>query len=134
MADLTVSVDPNKKTILLVEDEPAIMEVTATMLRYMGYKVLRAFTPSLAICLAKKYADEIHLLMTDVHMPEMSGRDLAGKILLFLPGMKILFMSGDVSDFLSPNKGFCNGVYVIQKPFCFNDLADILEKVWHRPA
>src|SRR5665811_789896 len=70
-----------QETILLVEDNPAILEMAAMMLEGMGYTVLEANSPDQAIRLAKEHAGEIRLLMTDVIMPEMNGRDLATKLL-----------------------------------------------------
>ena len=68
------------ETILLVEDEPSILELTTRILTRQGYAVLAANTPGEAIRLASEHASAIHLLMTDVVMPEMNGRDLANKL------------------------------------------------------
>ena len=77
------------ETVLLVEDEPAILEMTRTMLERLGYTVLAAATPGEAIRLAGEHAGEIHLLMTDVVMPEMNGRDLAERLQSALPGTEM---------------------------------------------
>ena len=73
------------ETILLVEDEPGILKMTTTILEMQGYTVLAASTAGEAIRLAQEHSGEIHLLMTDVVMPEMNGRDLAKNLLSFYP-------------------------------------------------
>ncbi|MCK7469487.1 MAG: response regulator [Desulfomicrobium escambiense] len=75
--------------MLLVEDEPAILNVGQAMLERLGYTVLAAGTPGEALRLAEDHAGEIHLLMTDVVMPEMNGRDLARESADPLPGTQV---------------------------------------------
>ena len=110
------------ETILLVEDEPAILEMTTTMLEMKGYKVLAAGTPGEAIRLAREHAGEIHLLMTDVVMPEMNGRDLAKNLLSLYPQLKRLFMSGYTANVIAHHGVLDEGVYFIQKPFSISEL------------
>ncbi|MCA1786933.1 MAG: response regulator, partial [Desulfobacteraceae bacterium] len=88
--------------------------------------VLAASSPVEAIDLAKTHADKIHLLMSDVVMPEMNGRDLAGQILSFYPGIRLLFMSGYTSNVIAHQGVLDDGVAFIQKPF---SMADMTEKV-----
>ncbi len=76
-----------------MEDERVILNMTTAMLKQQGYTVLAAGTPGEAIRLAEAHPDEIHLLITDVVMPEMNGRDLAKNILALYPNIKRLFMS-----------------------------------------
>ena len=111
------------ETILLVEDEPAILKLTTTMLEQQGYTVLAAGTPGEAIRLAEEHAGEIHLLMTDVVMPEMNGRDLAKNLLSLYPNLKRLFMSGYTADVIAHHGVLDEGVHFIQKPFSMKDLA-----------
>jgi PAS domain S-box-containing protein len=111
------------ETVLLVEDEPTILKMTTTMLKLLGYTVLAAATPGDAIRLAGTHTGEIHLLLTDVIMPEMNGRDLAEKMLLLHPRLKCLFMSGYTSDVISRHGTLDEGVHFIQKPFVKKDLA-----------
>ncbi len=111
------------ETVLLVEDEPTILKMTAMMLERQGYTVLRAGTPGEAIRMAKQYAGNIHLLMTDVVMPEMNGRDLAGNILSLYPGIKCLFISGYTANVIAHHGVLDKGVNFIQKPFSKQDLA-----------
>ncbi|MCC6490994.1 MAG: PAS domain S-box protein, partial [Candidatus Hydrogenedentes bacterium] len=83
-----------RETVLVVEDEPSLLALTSTMLERLGYPVLKASTPGEAIRIAKEHAGEVHLLITDVVMPEMNGRDLARVLLSLYPSLKRLFMSG----------------------------------------
>ncbi len=112
-----------RETILLVEDEPAILTMTKTMLEHQGYAVLAANTPGAAIRLAREHAGEIHLLVTDVVMPEMNGRDLAQHLLSEYPHLRRLFMSGYTADVIAPHGVLDDGVHFIQKPFTRKDLA-----------
>lgn len=111
------------ETILLVEDEPMILEMTTLMLEAQGYTVLPAAIPGEAIRLAREHAGEIHLLMTDVVMPEMNGRDLAKNLLSLYPGLKRLFMSGYTADVIAHHGVLDEGINFIQKPFTMQDLA-----------
>jgi PAS domain S-box-containing protein len=111
------------ETILLVEDESAILSMTIRMLEREGYTVVGAGTPGEAIRLAKEHAGTIHLLMTDVVMPEMNGRDLAKNILSLYPGVKCLFMSGYTANVIAHHGVLDEGVNFIQKPFSRRDLA-----------
>jgi CheY-like chemotaxis protein len=113
-----------RETILLAEDEPVILEMTANMLEHFGYTVLTAGTPQEAIHKAKEHQGSIHLLMTDVVMPEMNGRDLAQNILNLYPDIRCLFMSGYTADIIAHQGVLNEGVYFIQKPFSMSKLAD----------
>jgi len=111
------------ETILVVEDEPAILSLTKTMLERLGYQVLAASTPVEAIRMAAEYSGQIHLLMTDVVMPEMNGRDLASKLSSTFPHLKKLYMSGYTANVIAHHGVLDEGVLFIQKPFSKNDLA-----------
>lgn len=111
------------ETILLVEDEPTILKMTTTMLERMGYTVLPANTPGQAINLAREYKGDIHLLMTDVVMPGMNGRDLADNLLSVYPNIKRLFMSGYTANVIAHHGILDEGVQFIQKPFSKKNLA-----------
>jgi PAS domain S-box-containing protein len=105
------------ETILLVEDEPTIMNMMTTMLQHLGYTVLVAGSPSEAFHQAYEHPGEIHLLLTDVIMPEMNGRILAEKLQAKRPELKCLFMSGYTADIISKHGVLDAGVSFIQKPF-----------------
>ena len=93
------------------------------MLEREGYTVVAAGTPGEAIELAHIHSGEIHLLMTDVVMPEMNGRDLARNILSHYPNLKRLFMSGYTANVIAHHGVLDEGVNFIQKPFSKGDLA-----------
>ena len=125
-ASLAKVVEPSvggHENILLVEDEPTILKMTSTMLQRLGYTILAADTPRAALLLAGEHTSEIHLLLTDVVMPEMNGRDLAKSLLPINPQLKCLFMSGYTSDIIAQQGILDEGVQFIQKPFSINDLA-----------
>jgi CheY-like chemotaxis protein len=111
------------ETILLVEDEPAILEMTAEMLQLHGYVVLAALTPGEAIRMAREHAGEIHLLMTDVVLPEMNGRDLARNLLSIYPHLKRLFTSGYSANVIAHRGVLDDGVHFLEKPFSMKGLA-----------
>ena len=117
------------ETILLVEDEPAILNMTRIMLERKGYFILSAATPTKAIDMANAHADKIHLLMTDVVMPEMNGRNLSGKITDLYPDIRLLFMSGYTANVIAHQGVLDDGVAFIQKPFSMADLAEKVREV-----
>jgi CheY-like chemotaxis protein len=111
------------ETVLVVEDEPALLTMATVMLEELGYRVLAAGKPGEAVGLATKHAREIHLLITDVVMPEMNGPDLAKRLQSLYPSLKILFMSGYTADVIAHRGVLDKGVNFIQKPFSVKDLA-----------
>jgi len=117
------------ETILLVEDDLPILELAQKILDGLGYTVLIANTPNKAMGLAEEHAGKIHLLVTDVVMPELNGRDLAERLKSLYPGLKCLFMSGYTADAIAHHGVLDEGVNFIQKPFARKDLAKIVRKV-----
>jgi PAS domain S-box-containing protein len=111
------------ETVLIVEDEPAILAISRRVLERLGYTVLTAGTPAEAIRLAGAHTSEIQLVMTDVVMPEMNGWDLARRLLSLHPKLKCLFMSGYTADIIAHDGVLDDGVHFIQKPFSMGDLA-----------
>ncbi|MDD2463331.1 MAG: transporter substrate-binding domain-containing protein [Desulfobulbus sp.] len=114
--------EPGTETILLVEDETMILDIGKIMLESLGYRVLAALTPGEALGLAREHVGEIHLLMTDVIMPEMNGRDLARQLLSLYPNLKRLFMSGYTADVIAHHGVLDEGVHFLQKPFTLDSL------------
>jgi PAS domain S-box-containing protein len=110
------------KTILLVEDELSILKLTKRMLESFGYIVLIASTPSEAIHLADIYSGEIHLLLSDVVLPEMNGLDLAKIILTYYSDLECLFMSGYSASVITQRELSTLDIHFIQKPFIKQDL------------
>jgi PAS domain S-box-containing protein len=112
-----------QETILMVEDEPAIRVMCRAMIEKLGYRVIAASTPGEAIRLAEEHAGQIHLLMTDVIMPEMNGRELARRLLSLYPDLKCLFMSGYTANVIAHHGVLDEGVLFLQKPFTLKDLS-----------
>jgi CheY-like chemotaxis protein len=111
------------ETVLLVEDDPVILGVGRTMLEKLGYTVLAAGTPGEAVSQAKSHAAELQLLITDVVMPEMNGRDLAELLKATKPGLKCLFSSGYTANVIAHSGVLDEGVHFLQKPFSLKTLA-----------
>ncbi len=110
--------------VLVAEDDDSILNMTARMLERLGYSVLKAGMPGEALRLVKEHPGEIHLLITDVIMPEMNGQDLAERCRAARPGMKCLFMSGYTASIIA-HRGVIDkdGLSFIQKPFSMRELA-----------
>ncbi len=120
------------ETILLVEDESRILEMTKEILEKLGYNVLIANSPHQSLELIDQYAKAIDLLLTDVVLPEMNGKELAHHIQKKHPDMHVLFMSGYTANVIVHNGVLDEGINFIQKPFSIGDLTskirDILDK------
>ncbi|MCP4722477.1 MAG: PAS domain S-box protein [Desulfobacteraceae bacterium] len=127
---LKTIVETGSETILLVEDEKAILRVTSMMLERLGYNVVPASSPMEAIQIVEgSKLSNIDLLMTDVIMPEMNGRDLSERILRAYPNLKCLFMSGYTANVIANHGVLDKNVDFINKPFSKQDLAKKLRKV-----
>jgi len=111
------------ETILLVEDELALLGLGKTILERLGYTVLAASTPKEAIRLVSGHSTAIHLLLTDVIMPEMTGVDLAKRLLPVIPGLNCLFMSGYTANVIAHHGVLDDRVNFIPKPFSAQELA-----------
>lgn len=129
----TVAVENNviggKETILLVEDEIAILNLGKEILEKLGYVVLSANMPSKAISLAEEHHKQINLLITDVVMPEMTGRELSERLTSKYPNIKTIYMSGYTADIIAFRGVLEEGMNFIEKPFTFKDLALKIRKV-----
>ncbi|MHB8121599.1 MAG: ATP-binding protein [Desulfuromonadaceae bacterium] len=128
-ASTVMSIPGGQEAILLVEDEAAILELAAMMLEKLGYAVLKAHSPADALVVAREHVGEIDLLMTDVIMPGMNGRDLAKQLLSSYPGMKCLFMSGYTADVIAHHGVLDEDVHFIQKPFSLTAMAAKVREV-----
>jgi PAS domain S-box-containing protein len=118
--------------VLLVEDEAAILHIGKAMLEKLGYKVLTASTPGEALRQFKAHVAEIQLLITDVVMPEMNGRDLAKLIIEIKPELKCLFISGYTADVIAHHGMLAGNLHSLQKPFSMNDLASKVREALDR--
>jgi PAS domain S-box-containing protein len=112
-----------QETILLVEDELVILDTVTAMLEQLGYTVLAVSTPNEAIRLAQQHPEKIDLVLTDVIMPDMNGRDLADQLLAHQPWVKCLFMSGYTADIIAHQGKLEEDIHFIQKPFSLSTLA-----------
>jgi two-component system, cell cycle sensor histidine kinase and response regulator CckA len=121
------------ETILVVEDEPHLREITRIFLEDYGYRVLEAIDGNDALRIAKTEADPIHLTLTDVIMPGMSGRKLAEQMVSARPGMKVLYMTGYTDDMVVQHKVLEPGVALLQKPFDKVQLARTVRSVLDGP-
>jgi len=117
------------ETILLVEDDEAILNLGKMILENLGYTVLAAQTPVDAIRLAEVHPGDLHLLITDVVMPEMNGRELAERLSAIRPNLKCLYMSGYTADVIAHRGIIDEGVSFIQKPFLSDDFAARVRQV-----
>ncbi len=117
-------------TILLVEDEESVLKMTRTMLQNLGYDVLAASTPAEALELSEQHRDSIDLLLTDVVMPQMNGKDLAKKLMGENPDLKCLFMSGYAADVMGKESSLpeADRPFFIHKPFTVSELAKAVRK------
>ncbi|WP_051617437.1 hybrid sensor histidine kinase/response regulator [Desulfonatronovibrio hydrogenovorans] len=116
-------------TVLLVEDEEMVLELTSEVLEQLGYTVLSSSSPTLALEKAKEYQGEIDLLVTDVNMPVMNGPELARKIRTVRPDIRVLFMSGYTSDLMRHQDLLCNETLFLQKPFSAEELSQKIRRV-----
>jgi CheY-like chemotaxis protein len=114
------------ETILVVEDEEAILNIAKRILREVGYTVLTAASPDDALMTCKAQQGKIHLLLTDVVMPQMGGRVLAETLMVACPGIKVLYMSGYTDDAIVHHGTLDPGTHFIAKPF---SAADLVRKV-----
>lgn len=121
-----------RETILLVEDEETVRMLVREILQSNGYSVLEAKNGAEGLALAGRYNGKIDLLLTDVVMPQMSGRELAEKLCPLRPGTRILFMSGYTDDAVVANGSVAPGSAFIQKPFSPDALARKLRMLLDR--
>ncbi len=117
--------------ILVVEDEPLICQMMARALRERGYTVLQASTGHEALRLAEEYSGEIHLLVTDVVMPQMSGHDLAQRLQALRPRLKVLYVSGYAENGIVHHGVLEKGINFLPKPFTSMALLAKVYKALH---
>ncbi len=117
------------ETILLVEDDEMLLNMVTAMLEESGYTVLAASTTVLAQTLAKDHPGPINLLVSDMIMPVMNGKELAEKLMPLRPDMKVLFLSGYSADIISVQGIVEDGIHFLQKPFSFEALTSKVREV-----
>ncbi len=122
-------VEPGTETILLVEDEANLRYLARQYLEKQGYKVIEAADGAVAMQIAVAHDKVIHLLLTDVIMPGMNGRELAQRICEIRPNVKVLYMSGYTENVIGHDGMLDDGVRLLQKPFNLRDLKSIVREV-----
>jgi PAS domain S-box-containing protein len=130
---VTTSAARGSETILLVEDEPTMMKITMVMLEKQGYTVLTAGAPTDALRLAGEHAGKINLLLTDVIMPEMNGRDLANILKQLYPTLKCLFISAYSENVIETEGILDKNSFFLKKPFSRYDLSTKIREVLDKP-
>jgi|GEM_PF-871682 len=125
-------------SVLLAEDEDVVLSMGVEILEGLGYAVLAADSPAAALRLAGEYDGPIDLLITDIIMPGMNGRELAERVQALRPAIKVLYISGYPADYISDRAVLADGVHFLQKPFSLRSLAlqvhEALNGSAHAPA
>jgi len=116
------------ETVLLVEDEDGVREMTCDLLELLGYTVLAAADPQKALALAREHRGHIDLLLSDVIMPGMHGRELARLLTAVRPGLRVLYISGYAMETLAQHGMLETNLRLLQKPFSLLELAQRLRE------
>jgi PAS domain S-box-containing protein len=131
-------VDSGTETILIVEDDETLLELAWEILTDGGYNAIRAPSGPSALVQCERYQGPIHLMITDLMMPQMNGSELADRVALLRPEMKILFMSGYARDAVAPNGISIAGMPFLQKPFSpqtlWRKVREVLDNTGHTLA
>ena len=117
------------ETILLVEDDEMVRALVKRGLQFFGYMVVDVRSPEEAVRIGEERGKQIRLLLTDLVMPLISGRELAGRLLGTNPAMKVLYISGYLSDAIPSSVVLEQGTPFLQKPFLVNKLAEKVREV-----
>lgn len=112
------------ETILLVEDDPVLLDMSRTMLERLGYEVLAASSPLKALHSTENKTQYIDLLLTDVIMPEMNGRELASQLTQRNPELRVLYMSGYTANVIAHHGVLDAGIHFLGKPFSSQELSN----------
>lgn len=128
-AESVIPAEPGTETILLVEDEANLRYLARQFLEKQGYRVIEAADGTVAMQIAVAHEGVIHLLLTDVIMPGMNGRELAQRIAEVRPNTKILYMSGYTENVIGHNGTLDAGVRLLQKPFTLRELKNRVREV-----
>ncbi|MDI6104335.1 PAS domain S-box protein [Actinoplanes sp. NEAU-A12] len=138
-ADTVVTAEPAAgpaphETILMVEDEDDLRVITGRILSRAGYHVLAASGGEQALHLAQTHPDRIHLLLTDVIMPKMTGNEVAARVRAIRPDIPVLYMSGYAEPVLTENGTLPDGVTIVEKPFTSQELLNRVRAFVHPQA
>ncbi|MGK2904806.1 MAG: response regulator, partial [Desulfuromonadales bacterium] len=117
------------ETVLLVEDDKMLLQLLTSMLKESGYTVLAAATTARAQTLVEEHPGPIHLLISDIIMPVMNGKELSEKLMPLRPDMKVLFLSGYSADIISSQGVIEDKTPFLQKPFSLEELTSKVREV-----
>jgi CheY-like chemotaxis protein len=124
-----------RRTVLLVDDEPHVVALVRKMLLRDGYVVVSATDPEEAVQIAQTHQGGIDLLLTDIAMPQLNGRELADRLKAMRCGLRVLYMSGFMKDALLKYYGIStDGIPFLQKPFTYETLAREVRNILQAPA
>ena len=133
-SSLSLEYQHGTETILIVDDEEPLRAVIADLLTQLGYTVLSAANGDDALAMAADYKGRIDLLLSDVIMEGLPGPELAEKLSLSRPELKVVFMSGFADSSLAPNGILEPGTVLVQKPFTIRMLSSRLREVLDKPS
>jgi PAS domain S-box-containing protein len=122
------------ETVLVVEDETAVLDLAVRVLTSCGYTVLAASNGDKALEISERHDGPIHLLLTDVILPQMNGKELADRLRRQRPGMRVLYMSGYTDDAITHHGILAPGTVLLSKPFTVEHLAAKMRAVLDRPG
>jgi CheY-like chemotaxis protein len=128
-SQIGVGIERGNETILLVEDQKSVRSFTGAALKEYGYHVIEASDGDEATAVAEEYAGEIHLLLTDVVMPGISGKEASERMKEVRPNLKVLFMSGYTADVIAQRGVLDRSVAFLHKPFSPVQLAAKVREV-----
>ena len=123
----------DSETLLIVEDQDEVRHFVVGVLKSLGYKVMEFGTGSEALLAVEQHVGPIHLLLTDVVMPGMNGKELAGRVKLLRPEIRVVYMSGYAADVISQRGLLDPGVQYIAKPFSRDALAARIRETLDQP-
>jgi CheY-like chemotaxis protein len=127
--DSELPADVGSETVLVVEDEPVVRSLAVRYLQEQGYQVLQAPDGPSAIDISRAHEGEVHLLVTDVVMPGMNGRELAEQLFTERPGLRIIYVSGYTDHAVVRHGVLEEGIAFLSKPFDLGDLGRIVRQV-----
>jgi signal transduction histidine kinase/ActR/RegA family two-component response regulator len=123
------AVERGSETVMLVEDDDGIREMIETILTHQGYQVLSAVAGPDCLGMLEGAGDSVDLLLTDIIMPGMNGRELYAEVMKKHPGMKVIYMSGYSADVLAAHGAVFDGINFIQKPFTIQSVCSKVRQV-----
>ena len=125
---------PGGETVLVVEDEEQIRTLAVRGLERAGFTVVAAADAETAVQLANRHAGTIHLLVADMFLPGMSGRELVAQLAIHRPAIKVLYISGTVDEAIGRHRVLAPGTEFLQKPFSLDQLVRMARKVLDTPG